>query len=259
MSKMKEYAPGTFCWAELMADDANGAKEFYSKLFGWSFTDVPIGDGMVYSMAAIGGKDTGGIYQMWAQQKEQGVPTHWGSYVSVSNVEESAKKAREAGGTVIVEPMDVFDAGKMASLIDPTGAVISLWQPMKHMGTRVVNEHGAFCWNELVTNDTGKAGVFYKALFGWSADEQDFGTTTYTIFMHGEKAAGGMMKIDENWMPPSWIVYITVNDCDSCVNEVRSLGGNISAGPMDIPGVGRIAYMADPRGAAFAVIQPKQM
>ena len=154
MSKIKEYAPGTFCWAELMADDANGAKEFYSKLFGWSFTDVPIGDGMVYSMAAIGGKDTGGIYQMWAQQKEQGVPTHWGSYVSVTNVEESAKKAREAGGTVIVEPMDVFDAGKMASLIDPTGAVISLWQPMKHMGTRVVNEHGAFCWNELVTNDT---------------------------------------------------------------------------------------------------------
>jgi predicted enzyme related to lactoylglutathione lyase len=133
MSEMKEYAPGTFCWAELVADNADIAKEFYSKLFGWNFADMPIGDGKVYSMASVNGKDAGAMYQMWSEQKEQGVPTHWASYVSVSNVDEAVKEAQLLGGGTIVGPMDVFDAGRLA-ILEPTGAAVSLWQPLKHIG-----------------------------------------------------------------------------------------------------------------------------
>ena len=261
MSEIKEYTPGTFCWAELAAQDADKAKEFYTKLFGWAITDMPIGENMVYSMASINGKDAGAMYQMWSEQREQGVPPHWSSFISVSNVDESVKKARALGGTVIVEPMDVFDAGRMASIIDPAGAVVSLWQPVKHIGARIINEHGASCWNELLTEDTVKAGAFYTGLFGWTANEQDMGGMIYTIFMNGEKPAGGMMKIDKNCveMPPNWLVYFAVNDCDGCIDEARSLGGKILAGPMDIAGVGRIASIIDSQGAAFAVIKPEQM
>jgi predicted enzyme related to lactoylglutathione lyase len=95
MSEMKEYAPGTFCWAELVADNADIAKEFYSKLFGWNFADMPIGDGKVYSMASVNGR-RGAMYQIWSEQKEQGVPTHWASYVSV-NVDEAVKKRSHWG------------------------------------------------------------------------------------------------------------------------------------------------------------------
>ncbi len=261
MSEIKVYTPGTFCWAELVAQDADKAKEFYKRIFGWDITDVPIGEDKVYSMASINGKDAGAIYQMWAEQKDHGVPTHWAGYVSVSSVDDTVKKAQASGGAVVVEPMDVFDAGRMALIADPTGAVVSLWQPMKHIGARVLGEHGTLCWNELLTNDTVKAGAFYSGLFGWTANEQDMGGMIYTVFMNGEKPAAGMMKMDENFrgIPPNWLVYFAVNDCDGCVAETRSLGGELLHGPMDIPGVGRFATMKDPQGAAFAVIKLEQM
>lgn len=261
MSEMKEYTPGTFCWPELVAKDVDVAKGFYSKLFGWSYTDVPIGDEKVYTMASLNGKEVGAMYQMWAEQETHGVPTHWASYVSVSDADESAKKVGELGGDVLMEPMDVFDAGRMAMIADPTGAVVSLWQPLKHIGATLVNEHGALCWNELLTNDTGQAGEFYAGLFGWSASEQDMGGMMYTVFMNGESPAAGMMKIDKSWgdVPPNWLVYFAVNDCDGCVQEAGSLGGLILNGPMDIPGVGRMAVLTDPQGAVFAVIKLEPM
>ncbi|MEW6145004.1 MAG: VOC family protein [Thermodesulfobacteriota bacterium] len=261
MSEMTGYAPGTFCWPELVAKDADIAKGFYSKLFGWSYTDVPIGDDKVYTMASLSGKEVGAMYQMWDEQEERGVPTHWASYVSVSNVDESVKETKSLGGEVIVGPMDVFDAGRMAMILDPAGAALSLWQPVKHIGARIVNEHGALCWNELMTNDTGKAGAFYTGLFGWTAQEHDMGGMIYTVFMNGGKPAAGMMKIDENRgdVPPSWLVYFAVNDCDAFVDQARSLGGGICKVPMDIPGVGRFAVMTDPQEAVFAVIQLEPM
>jgi hypothetical protein len=261
MSEMKEYTPGTFCWPELIAMDSDKAKEFYSKIFRWSFIDVPIGDGKVYSMASIVGKNVGALYQMWSEQKEQGVPTHWGSYVSVANLDESAKETKSLGGEVIVGPMDVFDAGRMALIIDPTGAAVSLWQPVKHIGADIVNEHGALCWNELLTNDTAKASAFYTGLFGWTAVERDMGNMIYTIFMNGAKPAAGMMKIDKNWgdVPPNWVVYFAVNDCDACVKEAASLGGDVLSPPTDVPGTGRFAVMMDSQGAVFAVIRLEPM
>jgi hypothetical protein len=152
--------------------------------------------------------------------------------------------------------MDVFDAGRMALILDPTGAAVAVWQPVKHIGAGVVNEHGALCWNELMTIDTIKAGEFYTGLFGWTAQEHDMGGMIYTVFMNGERPAAGMMKIDESWgdVPPSWLVYFAVNDCDASVAEAGALGGELCKGPMDIPGVGRFAVMTDPQGAAFAVI-----
>jgi predicted enzyme related to lactoylglutathione lyase len=103
---------------------------------------------------------------MWPEQKENGVPTHWGSYVSVADIDEAIKKVKASGGEILVGPMDVFDAGRIASFLDPLGAVLSLGQPLKHIGARLVNEHGALCWNELMTNDTVKSSAFYSGLFG---------------------------------------------------------------------------------------------
>ena len=257
MSEMVQYEPSTFCWPELVASDSEKAKEFYSSLFGWSITDIPIGNDQVYSMAAIGGNEVGAIYQMWPEQEAGGVPTHWASYVSVSDVDESAKKAESSGGQVITGPMDVFDAGRMAALIDPTGAAVSLWQPLNHIGARLVNEHGALCWNELLTNDLKKSAEFYTALFGWTAGEQNIGGINYTVFMNGERPAGGMMEIamERGQMSPHWLVYFAVKDCDVSADNALSLGGEIISPPADIPEIGRIASLKDSQGAVFAVIK----
>lgn len=256
MSERSEYTPGTFCWPELVASDNDKAKEFYSKLFGWEITDVPIEHDNVYSMAYLKGKESAGLYQMCPEQEEQGVPTHWASYISVANIEEAVEKAESLGATIVVQPMEVFDAGRMAAIIDPTGAMISMWQPMKHIGATIVNEHGALVWNELTTNDTEKAKEFYTELFGWQAQDMDFNGITYTMFMNGDRPAAGMLPIQEDWcVPPTWFVYFAVDDCDSIADEAVALGGTIVSPAKDLPEVGRTAFLADSQGGAFAVIK----
>lgn len=257
MSERTAYTPGTFCWPELAASDPDKAKEFYSKLFGWTFNDIPICD-HIYSMAILQGKEAAALYEMWEEQLEQGVPTHWASYISVSDLEDYSKKAESLGGTVVVQPMDVPDSGRMAAIMDPTGAMFCLWQPIKHIGARVVNEHGALVWNELATNDTEKAKEFYTELFGWSADEMDMGGgMMYTAFINGDRPAAGMMAIgpDMGDMPPAWSVYFAVNDCDKIVEEAKSLGGEVVVPPTDIPDVGRFSFLTDAQGAVFAIIK----
>lgn len=256
MSEVTEYKPGTFCWPELVASDAGKAKEFYKSLFNWEIRDSPIGVDQVYSMAYIRDKKAGSIYQMLPEQSEHGMASYWASYVSVSNVEEAVERAKSLGASTFIEPMDVFDAGRMAAIQDPTWGIISLWQPLKHIGAEVVNEHGALCWNEYVTNDMKEAKEFYIELFGWAAQDMDYGGINYTVFLNSDRPAGGMMKIQEEWgdMPPTWFVYFAVNDCDAAVEKAKSLGGEALNAPMDIDGVGRIAYLKDSQGALFAII-----
>ena len=261
MSERTEYAPGTFCWPELVASDSDKAKEFYKALFNWEITDKPIGDGQVYSMASIRDKAVGAMYEMFSEQRDQGVPTHWVSYVSVANVDETVEKARSLGANVIVEPMDVFDAGRMAAIIDTIGAVISFWQPFKHIGAEIVNENGALVWNELATNETDKAKEFYSDLLGWTSQDMNIGGIDYTLLMNGEKMAGGIISMQEEWcdMPPVWFVYFAVDDCDGIVQKAESLGGKVVSPPKDLEGVGRMAMITDSQGALFAVIKLDQM
>jgi predicted enzyme related to lactoylglutathione lyase len=234
-----------------------GAKAFYTELFGWSAIDNPAGPDMVYTMLQIEGKDVAGLYQMSEEQRSQGMPPHWLSYVSVANVDERAAKAKSLGGQVLQEPFDVMDVGRMALVQDPTGAVLALWQPRAHIGARLANVPGARSWNELATNDTQVAGEFYTRLFDWGTQVQEMGPTTYTTFMNGERMNGGMLQITEEWgdVPPHWMVYFTVEDCDGSAEKAKELGGEIIVPPRDIPPVGRFAVVQDPQGAAFTIIR----
>ena len=154
MQESPEYAPGTFCWFELGTTDGEAAKKFYTELFDWSFDDHPMGPAMVYTMLKQDGKDVGALYQMPAEMTDQGIPPHWLSYASVTSADETAAKAKELGATLMKEPFDVMDVGRMAVIQDPTGAVFALWQAKAHTGAGVVNVPNSVCWNELATPDT---------------------------------------------------------------------------------------------------------
>ena len=120
-----------------------------------------------------------------------------------------------------------------------------------------MNEPGSWCWNELGTTDTDADGKFYAGLFGWGINAMDMGTMTYTLFKVGEKDAGGMYKItpEMGGMPPNWMAYFAVADCDKTAEKVGSLGGRVIMPPSDIPNVGRFALVQDPRGAFFGIIK----
>ena len=257
MTEVKEYRPGTFCWVELATTDPTAAKEFYRELFGWSGSDQPVGPDLVYTMLQLEEKNVAALYQLNKELRSQGVPPHWLSYVSISNADETATKVTALGGKVVKDPFDVFDIGRMAVVQDPSGATFAIWQPRKHAGAHIVNQPGTLCWNELLTNDVAGSAKFYTELFGWKADTQQMGPIEYTTFMNGERPAGGMMAITSEMgeVPPNWLVYFAVEDCDKTLKKVESGGGKVAGPPMDVPEVGRLAIAQDPQGGYFAFIR----
>lgn len=262
MQQTPDYAPGTFCWVELGTTDSNAAKEFYTKLFGWTFEDSPVGPGMVYTMLKKDGKDVGALYQMPPEMTQMGIPPNWLSYVSIESADETAAKAKSLGGTLMKEPFDVMTVGRMAVIQDPTGAVFAIWQAGTHKGGSAIGEPNTLCWNELMTTDSAKAGDFYTGLFGWTKNVMNMGPMEYTIFENGgERGAGGMLTITPEMgpVPPNWMVYFAVEDCDATAQMTADLGGKIMKPAEDIPGIGRFAVLTDAQGAAFAIIKPAPM
>jgi predicted enzyme related to lactoylglutathione lyase len=256
MSERTSYAPGTPCWIDLSTPDQDAAAEFYGGLFGWSVeADENAEETGGYRVAMLKGQAVGGVMKLM----QEGQPPAWASYVAVEDADATAAKAREAGGSIMVEPMDVLDYGRMAFVVDPTGAAIGLWQPGRNIGAGIVNEAGALVWNELNTREVDAARAFYGAVFGWSFDEREFSTGMYTSLKLGEDTVGGMIDItgrvpDE--VPNHWLVYFATDDADATLEKAKSSGGEIVFGPEDIGEVGRIAVLKDPFGAIFAVIQP---
>jgi predicted enzyme related to lactoylglutathione lyase len=184
-----------------------------------------------------------------------------GNLVSVTDADETAAKIKAAGGTVVVEPMDVMDLGRMAFFADPTGAVFGVWQPKAFTGADVVNEPGSLCWNEVLTRDIDADKVFYPAVFGWVAGRPSFAGApdTYTVWELDGKPVGGMMQMTDDVIaaevPPHWGVCFAVADCNGTVAKARELGASVTVEPVDMP-IGRFAGLIDPQGASFTVMQP---
>jgi uncharacterized protein len=262
MTILTQHAQGTFCWPELASTDQNGAKKFYGELFGWTATDVPMGpDAGFYTLFKKGTNDCAALYTLGPEMLKQGVPPNWGAYVAVNDAEESAKKAKELGGTVIMEPFDVMGTlGRMAVIQDPTGAVFSMWQAGDHIGASVLDEPGAMCWTELMTGDPDKARSFYTKLFGWTPMDMGEAYGGYTVFQRADGAkAGGLMKTPDEMagVPPHWMTYFASSDIQQTNAQVQKLGGNVMVPPTPIPNIGTFAVYSDPQGAAFAVLQPQ--
>ncbi len=253
MPERKEYLSGTPNWVDLQTSDQAAAKSFYGELFGWQFEDIPMDEagGAVYSMARLQGLDVGAIAPL-GDLAAAGVPPHWNSYVSVSDVDATTATVAAAGGNVIAPPFDVLDAGRMSVIADPTGAVINLWQAKNHIGASLVNDPGAFSWNELLTPDVPKAAAFYNKVLGWTASSVD--GMDYTEFKLDDASIGGAMNPPMPGIPPVWTIYFSTADTDATVAQATKLGGSVIMPATDIP-PGRFAVLADPQGAMFNVMK----
>lgn len=244
------HPPGAFCWIELATSDANGAKTFYTRLFDWTYNDNPMGEMGVYTILQKDGRDVAALYQQGAEQ--QGVPPNWLSYVAVTSADATVAQAQERGAQVLAGPFDVADFGRMAVLADPQGAAFAVWEAKSQHGVGVRDDVGSLCWNELQARDVDAAKKFYPPLFGWRMKESD----EYTEWHLGENAVGGMLvsQAPED-VPSFWLPYFAVDDADATAAKANELGGSVLVPPTDIERVGRFAVLADPQGAAFAVIR----
>jgi predicted enzyme related to lactoylglutathione lyase len=261
------------CWIDTSQPDPEAAAEFYGALFGWELEDVmpPDAPGQ-YFMARIRGKDVAGVGSIPEGAPQMAI---WNTYVWVDSADETASKVRDAGGSVMMEPFDVMDAGRMAVFTDPEGAVFFAWEARANKGSQIVNEHGSNNFNNLNTRDLERAKAFYGAVFGWETLELDRGAQMWTLPGYGdhleelspglrkgmeemgapkgfEDVVAGVNEIrdDQPDTPAHWGLTFAVDDADAIAEKATELGGKVIAPPFDAPWV-RMTVIADPQGATF--------
>ncbi|WP_031072201.1 VOC family protein [Streptomyces sp. NRRL S-118] len=244
---------GTPCWADAMFTDVEGAKAFYGDVLGWTFGEASseYGD---YTQAYADGKAAAAVVPPMPGQDG---PAAWCLYLASDDVEATARKIRENGGEVLMEPMQVGDFGSMVLARDPGGVVFGVWQGGTHEGFEARGERGSYCWAEIFTREPEKSDDFFPAVFPYrtkemeSPDHMDF-----RVFQLGEDPVLGRMRMTDEFppeVPPHINVYFAVDDCDAAVGRATARGGILRWGPMDTP-FGRFASLSDPQGAAFSVI-----
>lgn len=257
MTTPASYEPGEFCWVDLSSKDIAEAEAFYAAVFGWKTDRQDTQGGPPYSMCELAGLSVAGLGELSSEMQAAGVPPMWNVYVKVDDVEHTAQRATELGGTVIVPPMTVMDAGRLAFVADPEGATLGLWQADQHPGAGLRGDHGAMCWHELATRDLDAASKFYGALFGWSFRPHDQSPSPYLVIERDGKDTGGLLGMTAEWgeIPAHWGVYFQVHDAQASCDALRTAGGTVRHGPFGTP-VGPIAVVADAHGAGFYLMQP---
>ena len=243
-----------FVWVDLMTKDLGAAQSFYKQLFGWGTRDVDVAPPMnKYTMFTSNNEDFGGLVPL----QDPNTPIHWLPYVWVEDVDRVAKRTESLGGRVLMQPMDIPNVGRFSVIADPTGGIVSpmsfLQPPKPQPKFGLV---GPVAWCELLTDDTAKAGAFYKDLFGWGSSEMDMGPAgKYTVFKSGDRDAGGMggrpPVLDRN----AWITYFAVDDVDARHEAAKAAGARQLVPPDNIPNIGRFSWLADPQGALFALFK----
>jgi predicted enzyme related to lactoylglutathione lyase len=267
------YLPGVPCWIDTSQPDPEAAVAFYSGLFGWEFEDVmPPGSAGNYFIARLRGGDVAAV-----TSQPDGWPANavWNTYVWVQSADETAAKVVDAGGGVLMEPFDVMNAGRMAVLTDPEGAVFSVWEAKEHKGARIVNEPGSLNFNGLNTRDAERAKSFYGSVFGWRTLALGPGAAMWRLPGYGDSleqndpglrqrmadvgAPEGFEDVVATLNPISddqpevlahWSVTFAVEDADVTAERAAQLGGQVIIPPFDAPWV-RMTVIADPQGATF--------
>jgi uncharacterized protein len=253
MPEFTEYAPGTPCWVDVTSPDLERSVAFYSELFGWTADQDPRPEAGGYTRFSKDGK----LVAAGSRPQQEGMPSFWSTYLASGDVDATAAAIREAGGNLLTEPFDVFDAGRMVVAQDPTGAAFGVWQANEHQGAQFANEPGSVTWNECQTTDPAAAAEFYKAVFGHGVDEWEMGQgEPYRVLKVGEKGVAGLSKIgpEMSGTPPNWTTVFAVADADECVARAQELGATLLVPPMDLPDIGRFAVLRDPVGAVFHVL-----
>ncbi len=275
MSERDRYIPGVPCWVDTSHPDPESAVDFYRGLFGWEFEDVmPPGSPVKYFIARLRGSDVAAV----GSQPEGAPPMAvWNTYVWVESADETAAKVRAAGGSVLMEPFDVMQSGRMAVFSDPQGAAFSVWQANEHRGAGIVNEHGSLNFNDLNTRDPQGAAAFYGTVFGWKVLDLGGGAQVWTLPGYGDfleqrnpgmragmaamGAPAGFEDVvasinpipdDRPDVAPQWTVTFSVDDAEATAARATELGGEVIVPPFEAPWV-RMAVIADPGGATFNV------
>ncbi|MGH3907180.1 MAG: VOC family protein [Pseudonocardiaceae bacterium] len=250
MSDVTSNQPnGTPTWIDLGIPDLDRAMDFYRALFGWEYIVGPPEYGR-YTMCLLRDRSVAAIMP---NTDPDATDFWWNVYFATDDCDGTAARITDAGGTMLMAPMDVMDQGRMAIARDPVGAQFGLWQGRAHIGCQVVNEPNSLVRNDLVTPTPEPARAFYAAVFEYTLDRnEDLPDFDFTFLRRpdGHEVAGIFGTPDVS--SSRWGTTFEVADTDAVVQRAVAAGGT-SGAPEDIL-YGRIAAITDPFGAEFSVI-----
>ncbi|MBV6696278.1 VOC family protein [Kitasatospora aureofaciens] len=250
-----DFPTGSPCWIDLGSPDIPATADFYNKVFGWTFQSAGPETGG-YGFFQLNGKAVGAVGPL-----NEGDPSTWTTYFRVTDADVTVNAAEKAGGMVLVPPMDVMGEGRFAQLADPQGSRFAIWQAGSTTGLDAVSEDNTLVWSELHTTDQDAGFTFYQTLFGWRVEnfEPSPGMSYRVISTsEGDQQAtsfGGIAPTVQPNQPPAWTPYFAAADVDALVAKATAAGGSVLMPAEDVPNVGRIAWLADPHGAPFALIK----
>jgi predicted enzyme related to lactoylglutathione lyase len=233
----------------------NGAKNFYTRVVGWTAEPFPQSPNPYIQFKRAGGAGAAGLME---RPRGMNMPPFWSMYIAVPNLDEAVKNVTRLGGSELSEVIDVPTVGRMQMLKDPQGAAFYVIQPEPRDNPPDREpEPGEASWIELMTTDAAAAMKFYEDLFGWQpGDAMDMGDMgKYHVFNRGARMMGGMMNKPPAMaqVPPYWGIYFMVPDINAAVERVKANGGQILNGPIQVPGGSWIVNALDPQGAAFSL------
>ncbi len=253
---MAERSTGTPCWVDISVPDVEAAKTFYSALLGWDCRTDARPEAGGYTMCFVDGVVAAAITPLWGEDAKAG----WSVYLASDDTDLSVTAVTGNGGQVLVAPIDIFDAGRMAFAVDPVGATFGIWQKARHRGFETGDVPGAVAWIELVARDAPAAAAFYQAVFGLDAVPFPGMPDSYWLLQQGAATAGGLIELDVGISGAEgshWRVYVSVADADATCEQVAALGGRVEVAAFDAEGIGRIAFIRDPFNVRLGVIQPE--
>lgn len=249
-TRSEPWPNGTPCWVDLAIPDVPAAVAFYGAVLGWTAVDSGEDFGH-YHICSVGDRSAAGIGPIM----QEGQPAAWTVYLASDDADGAAKSITEAGGTVLVPPMDIPGNGRMLVAMDPAGAAFGVWQAAGMNGFAVYNEPGGVTWEDARLADPDAGRAFYAAVFGYNYEPIEGAPADYGTFDIGGDPLGGMggMMGAPEGTPSHWVAYFSVPDTDAAVATARRHGGTVLGEPWDTP-YGRMAALSDPGGAVFMVV-----
>ena len=239
-------------WYELMTTDTAAAETFYKNVVGW--TSAPFeGSPTPYTVFKRSGDV--GVAGLMNRPDGMNMPPFWAMYVAVPKLEDAVAHIKRLGGSELSPVIDVPTVGRMQMMKDPQGAAFYIIQPAPaEERPETAPEVGEASWHELMTTDAPAAMKFYSEVFQWQPSEtMDMGAMgKYHMFNRPHGMIGGMMNKPPEMaqVPPHWMIYFRVPDINAAVERIKSNGGKILNGPMEVPGGDWVVNAKDPQGAA---------
>jgi len=235
---------GKFVWNDLLTNDLNTAKDFYSRLFGWTFAELGR-----YTVVQNNGRNIGGMVELQSDPDNPSA-ARWLCTLSVDDVDAAVALFIDEGGTVNEGPLELLNRGRGALVRDPQGAQLVLLHANDGDPEDAEPAMGSWLWHELWSNNAEASLTFYQKLAGYDFDGD---ATDYLVLIRENQWRAGIRFLDDSELEMRWVPVVRVVDTKAIAENAVQLGGEIRVAPRPTESGGSVALLVDPSGARVII------